>query len=65
MFDNEVLIEKSDKEKIIKLINEINEILEKYPYQNQFNAANTVTVMSRAKTAVKEAKHNIESLFYM
>ena len=62
MFINEVLIEKSDKERLVELLKEANAILKKYPYEI-YNKASTVTVMSRAKTAVKEAENICRNLY--
>jgi predicted transcriptional regulator len=53
MFDNEVLVTKEDKERLIKLIEEANIILEKYPYFSK-SKCNTVTTISRAKDDVTE-----------
>lgn len=61
MFENEVIVEKDDKEELCLLITRINEILNKYQYSSCF--ANTVTAMSRAKISAKEAKQNIELLY--
>lgn len=63
MFENEVVVDKKDKEELCFLINKVDEILGKYPYSSCF--ANSVTVMSRAKTSVKEAKQNIGYLYTM
>lgn len=63
MFENEVIVDKKDKEELCFLINKVDEILDKYPYSSCFS--NSVTVMSRAKTSVKEAKQNIGYLYTM
>lgn len=55
MFSNEVLIDKSDKERLVELLTEANAILEKYPYEI-YNNSYTITTMSRAKSYVKDAK---------
>lgn len=60
MFKNEVIVSKSDKRKALYHINEVNRILEKYPYSSCF--ANTITDISRAKNFSKEAAEYIASL---
>lgn len=55
MFSNEVLVDKADKERLVQLLREANDILKKYPYKI-YNGSNTVTIMSRAKTITKEAE---------
>lgn len=55
MFSNEVLIEKSDKDRLIELLEEVNDILGKYPYET-YNGSHTVTNISRAKTFAKDAQ---------
>lgn len=61
MFDNEVLILKEDKEELLYHIQNINKILNRYPYQ----ACNghTVTNMSRAKNAAQDTELWINSLY--
>ena len=61
MFINEVIVDKKDKDRLVELLTEAHEILEKYPF---FSAPNhsTVTTISRAKTATKEAKQWCEYL---
>ena len=54
MFSNEVLVAKEDKERLVFLLEEANNILQKYPFSSC--QGSTVTTMSRAKNAVKEAK---------
>lgn len=61
MFENEVIVDKKDKEELCFLINKVDEILGKYPYSSCF--ANTVTAISRAKISAKEAAENIELLY--
>ena len=48
MFANEVLVDPADKERLVSLMKEANEILRKYPYRTDGNPYN-VTNMSRAK----------------
>ena len=55
MFSNEVLVEKSDKERLVELFREANTILNKYLYEI-YNDSHTVTAMSRAKSFTKEAE---------
>lgn len=55
MFSNEVLVEKSDKERLVELLREANTILNKYPYET-YDGSHTVTTMSRAKSFTKEAE---------
>lgn len=62
MFSNEVIISKSDKIKILNYIKQINEILDKYPYDND-SQAHTITNMSRAKCAAHEAEKWISYLY--
>ena len=61
MFSNEVIILEDDKIKILDYIRQINEILDKYPYEN--GRAHTVTTMSRAKSAAHEAEEWISYLY--
>lgn len=66
MFRNEVLISKADKARVVELINEANDILEKYPYyKKEFSQDATATTMSVAKGFVKEAKRWCEYLHEM
>ena len=53
MFQNEVLIDKNEKEKLVELVTEANKILEKYEYSSDYSH-HTVTCMSRVKTLGKE-----------
>lgn len=62
MFNNEVLIEKEDKAILLSNIKNINKILDKYDYSTNYNL-HTVTSMSRAKTASKEAETWIKLLY--
>ena len=55
MFSNEVLVEKSDKERLVELFREANTILDKYPYETH-DGSHTVTTMSRAKSFTKDAE---------
>ena len=55
MFGNEILVEKSDKEQLVKLLREANAILDKYPYEI-YDGSHTVTTMSRAKSFTKDAE---------
>ena len=55
MFSNEVLVEKSDKERLVELLREANAILNKYPYETN-DGSHTVTTMSRAKFFTKDAE---------
>lgn len=54
MFSNEVLVDKTDKDRLVELLNEVNEILEKYPFET-YDGSHTVTNISRAKTFAKDA----------
>jgi len=55
MFSNEVLVDKSDKERLIQLLGEANDILNKYPYQI-YDGSYSITTMSRAKNFTEEAE---------
>lgn len=55
MNDNEVLIEKTDKERLVELLDEANSILDKYPFYVG-NKITMVTAMSRAKGFVRQAR---------
>lgn len=55
MFSNEVLIDKTDKDRLTELLNEASQILDKYPYEI-YDGSHTVTTMSRAKSSLKETK---------
>ena len=55
MFSNEVLIDKADKERLLQLLREANDILGKYPYAI-YDGSHTVTTMSRAKCLTEEAE---------
>lgn len=61
MFKNEVLALKEDKDRLVELINEVYNILDKYEYSSDYSI-HSVTSMSRAKTAVSEAKQWISYL---
>lgn len=60
-FKNEVFISNDDKQRLVSLINEINEILEKYPYSSDYTH-HTVTTMSMAKSHSKDAETWIKLL---
>lgn len=60
MFYNEVFIEKEDKERLVELMKEANSIMEKYPYESC--QGSTVTIASRAKSALVEAYNWCERL---
>lgn len=53
MLQNEVLIDKNDKERLIELISEVNGILEKYQYNLDYYQ-HTVVAMSRAQFLGKD-----------
>lgn len=53
MFQNEVLIDKDDKERLIELISEVNEILEKYQYNLDYYQ-HTVVAMNKAQFFCKD-----------
>lgn len=55
MFDNDIFIIESDKERLMELLKEADLILNKYPYVT-FHESKKITAMSRAKTSVKEAR---------
>lgn len=54
-FKNEVSVSEDDKKRLVSLIREVNEILEKYPYSSDYSQ-HTVTSISRAKSYSKEAE---------
>ena len=54
MRSSTVYVTKEDKEELVKHINAINEILNKYPYSND-HSDHFVTTMSRAKTLSRDA----------
>lgn len=62
MFSNEVLIEKSDKDRLIELLSEANAILEKYPYQI-YDGSDTDTNISNVKSFTKKAAKYCEYLY--
>ena len=62
MFKSEVICDKDDKRKLILLMKEVKEILDKYPYSLDYHE-HTVTAMSRAKTSCNELQRNIEILY--
>lgn len=53
-FPNEVYVSKEDKDRLVELLGEANEILEKYPYFSKPDC-HCITTMSRAKGFVKDA----------
>lgn len=55
MFPNEVPVKPSDKETLTDLLKRAQAILDQYPYGKPGVKSNTVTTISRAKTAVNEA----------
>lgn len=57
----EVLVENSEKEELVKLLTQADNLLSKYEYSNDYSI-HYVTVMSRAKSAVAEAKKWCELL---
>ena len=63
MFDNDIYVNKTDKEIMLQKIKEINQILEKYPYFKEGTHCNTVTTISRAKSAGKQAEESIRLLY--
>ena len=63
MFDNDIYVDKKDKEIMLQKIREVNQILEKYPYFKEGTHYNTVTIISRAKTAGKQAEELIRLLY--
>lgn len=63
MFDNDIYVDKIDKEIMLQKIREINQILEKYPYFKEGTHYHTVTTISRAKTAGKQAEESIRLLY--
>lgn len=54
MRSSTVYVTKEDKEELVKHINAINEILNKYPYSND-HSDHFVTTMSMAKNLSKDA----------
>lgn len=61
MIRGEVVCKKEDKEKLISLVGEIREILNKYPYSTEYGA-NTVTSMTLAKNSCDTLERNIRLL---
>ena len=55
MFKNEVLVDKTDKERLVTLLREANAILEKYPHSSDCSC-HTITTMSRTKGFAKDAE---------
>jgi len=62
MFDNEVLVDPADKERLVAIMKEANEILRKYPYRSGGSQYN-VTNMSRAKVFASNALEWCELLY--
>lgn len=54
MYENEVLVDLDDKERLIELLAEASSMLDRYDYFSK-TGCHTVTVMARAKGAVKDA----------
>ena len=61
MKSSTVYVTREDKEKLIKHINAINKILNKYPYSNN-HLDPFITTMSRVKTLSRDAQQWIECL---
>lgn len=55
MRSSTVYVTKEDKEELVKHIDAVNKILNKYPYSNDYSD-HFVTTMSRAKTFSKDAQ---------
>ncbi len=53
---SEVKISKKDKDSLIKNMDEIKRILNKYPYSNDYSF-NFVTAMTRVKNAADDLDH--------
>ena len=62
MFENEVLVDVNDKERLVELLTEASSILDKYNYFSK-SGCHTVTAMSRAKSAVKDANEWCKRLY--
>lgn len=56
-----VYVTKEDKDKLLKHIKEINHILEKYPYTNDYSD-HFITTMTRVKNSCLEAEKSIGRL---
>lgn len=54
LFENETMVDLDDKERLIELLSEANTILDRYEHQSK-SGFHTVTTITRAKNAVKEA----------
>lgn len=54
MFENEVIVDMDDKEHLMELLEEVGSILDRYDYFSK-PGCHTVTTISRAKNAVKDA----------
>lgn len=54
LFENETMVDLDDKERLIELLSEANTILDRYERQSK-SGVHTVTTITRAKNAVKEA----------
>ena len=61
-FPNEVYINPKEKARLIELLEEADDILEKYPYSSDASH-HTVTCMSRAKSSVYEANEQVKLLY--
>lgn len=55
MYNGEVPVLKEDKEKLEKLITDVNEILDKYNYSSDYSC-HMISAMSRAKNFSKDAR---------
>lgn len=62
MLRGEVICDKKDKDKLLSLVDEMKEILDKYEYSSDYSA-NTVTSMCRAKNSCSELQRNIKTLY--
>lgn len=67
MFENEVLIEIDDKRRLINLVNEMKDILDKYPYYDirdlHTHKLCPITLMSYAKNSVNDVDKWIKLLY--
>lgn len=61
MFNGEVPVLKEDKDKLEKLISDVNVILDKYDYSSDYSCCR-ISAMSRAKGFSKDAKEWIRLL---
>lgn len=67
MFENEVLIEIDDKRRLINLVNEMKDILDKYPYYEirdlHVHKLCPITLMSYAKNSINDVDKWIKLLY--